>query len=308
MEYTNLGTTDIQISRICLGTMTWGVQNTQAEAFAQMEYALERGVQFWDTAEMYAVPPTPETYGTTETIIGNWFAETGRRDEVVLATKFSPMPWARGEALTEASRDSITLAVEESLARLQTDYIDLYQLHWPTTRPGMWGASWWDYRPPQQDRQKIVANIHEVLETLDELVKVGKIRSIGLSNDTAWGISQHIHQSEIHDLLRIASLQNEYSLLRRYIEHNIAETCALENVSILAWSPLAMGILSGKYLRGACPTGARFSAEVMQDQRVRFETRFTPQVDMSVMRLLDITRRHGLDLCQVAIKFTIREP
>ena len=310
MEYTTLGRTDIKISRICLGTMTWGLQNTQAEAFEQMDYALERGVQFWDTAEMYAVPPTPETYGTTETIIGNWFKDSYRRDEVVLATKFSPMPWARGPELADPTRESITMAVENSLKRLQTDYIDLYQLHWPTTRSGLGGAAWWTYMPPQDKdaRSRIVENIHEVLETLDGFVQAGKIRTIGLSNDTAWGISQYIRQSELHGLARIVSLQNEYSLLRRYIERNIAETCALEDVSILAWSPLAMGLISGKYLRGARPDGARFSAEVMREQMSRFETRFSPQADIVIVRLLEIAKRYGLDLCQVAIKFTIRYP
>lgn len=310
MEYQTLGCTDIAISRICLGTMTWGVQNTQQEAFEQMNYALSQGVNFWDTAEMYAIPPTPETYGSTEEIIGHWFAQTGRRREVVLATKFSPMPWARGPELADPSEKSLNIAVDESLKRLQTDYIDLYQLHWPTNRPNSAGAGWWDYVPPQDAgaKERIVGNFHETLETLSALVKAGKIRTIGLSNDSAWGMCQFVSLAEQHGLERIVSLQNEYSLLRRHIEHNIAETCSLEKISFLAWSPLAMGILSGKYLHGQCPVGSRFSPEIMGDQFSRFETRLKGSVDPCVARLLEIAHRHDLDPCQMAIKFTLRYP
>ena len=311
MKYTKLGKTNIDISRICLGTMTWGKQNTQAEGFEQMDYALDKGVNFWDTAELYAVPPTPSTYGKTEEIIGNWFAETKRRNEVILATKFSPIPWARGEENPTINRENILIAVENSLKRLKTDYIDLYQFHWTVNRPNYHFADWWDFEPSTgSDAQKrITDNILETLEACDELIKAGKIRNIGLSDDSAWGINKFINLSEKYNLPRIASIQNEYNLLRRRDETDVMETCALEEVSYLPWSPLQMGILSGKYLNGNVPKGSRMSDEVMEtpEQKARFQTRLSPMVNEAVAEYLKVAKKHNLDVCQMAIAFTIRK-
>ena len=311
MEYVKLGTTDTEVSRICLGTMTWGCQNSQDEAFAQMDCALEQGVNFWDTAEMYAVPPSPDTYGTTETIIGNWFAARGRRGEVVLATKLSPVPWARGEAEAGPCPGSVRKAVTESLRRLRTDCIDLYQLHWPTNRPNLAFTNRWSYAPdpagsaPGRIRESIAA----VLEALDGEVKAGRIRHYGLSNDSAWGLMTHQHIARTLGVAPVVSLQNEYSLLdRALVEYNIAETLAYEKISFMAWSPIAMGILSGKYLNRVMPAGARFSPEVLGDQGNRFLQRLTPAVDLATARYVELARRHGLDPVQMAIKFTIRHP
>lgn len=310
MQYTRLGKTDLNVSRICLGTMTWGKQNNEADGHAQMDYALTQGVNFWDTAEMYAIPPTPETYGTTETIIGSWFAKTNKRKDVILATKFSPLPWARDEETPTTNRANIILAVENSLKRLQTDYIDLYQFHWPTNRPNYHFANWWDFEPAQgaAAKEAIVANKLEILQTLAELVQQGKIRHFGLSDDSAWGIKQFADLAEQHNLPRVASIQNEYNLMRRRDETDVMETCALEEVAYLAWSPLEMGVLSGKYLNGKQPAGTRFSDEVMGEGLARYETRLGKQVDLAVTDYLGIANKHGLDVCQMAIAFTIRKP
>ncbi|WP_150464265.1 aldo/keto reductase [Francisella sp. XLW-1] len=311
MKYTKLGKTNIDISRICLGTMTWGAQNTQDQGFEQMDYALSQGVNFWDTAELYAVPPTPDTYGKTEEIIGNWFASRQKRQDVILATKFSPIPWARNEKNPQINRENIISAVDNSLRRLKTDYIDLYQFHWTVNRPNYHFADWWSFEPAQgaNAKQQIQDNILETLKACDELIKAGKIRHIGLSNDSAWGLNQFINLAEEHNLPRIVSLQNEYNLLRRRDETDVMETCAIEDISYLAWSPLQMGILSGKYLDGNIPAGSRMSDEVMgsPEQKARFATRQNATVDLSVEEYLEIAKKHNLDVCQMAIAFTIRK-
>ncbi|WP_395167296.1 aldo/keto reductase [Francisella salimarina] len=311
MKYTKLGKTNIDISRICLGTMTWGAQNTQDQGFEQMDYALSQGVNFWDTAELYAVPPTPDTYGKTEEIIGNWFASRQKRQDVILATKFSPTPWARNEENPQINRENIISAVDNSLRRLKTDYIDLYQFHWTVNRPNYHFADWWSFEPAQgaNAKQQIQDNILETLKACDELIKAGKIRYIGLSNDSAWGLNQFINLAEKHRLPRIVSLQNEYNLLRRRDETDVMETCAIEDISYLAWSPLQMGILSGKYLDGNIPAGSRMSDEVMgsPEQKARFATRQNATVDLSVKEYLEIAKKHNLDVCQMAIAFTIRK-
>jgi aryl-alcohol dehydrogenase-like predicted oxidoreductase len=310
MEYTKLGSSDLEVSRICLGTMTWGKQNTQDEGFAQMNYALDQGVNFWDTAEMYAIPPTPETYGTTETIIGNWFQASGKRRDVVLATKFSPLPWSRGEEVPTTNRKNILEAVENSLGRLQTDYIDLYQLHWPTNRPNYHFDAWWDFEPDfvPEDKQAIIDNKLEILNVLQELVVAGKVRHIGLSDDSAWGIKQFVDLAEQHGLPRIVSIQNEYNLLRRRDEHDIAETCSLENVAYMPWSPLAGGVLSGKYLEGQIPAGSRLSREVVGEQWDRFGFRLELHSADAVRAYIGVADKHGLDVCQMAIAFTLGKP
>lgn len=309
MQYIKLGKTGIDISRICLGTMTWGKQNTQTQGFKQMDYALSEGVNFWDSAEMYAIPPTPATYGKTEEIIGNWFEQTKKREKVILATKFSPVPWARNEETPTTNKTNIIDAVNNSLKRLKTDYIDLYQFHWPTNRPNYHFANWWNFEPAagQNAKNKIVDNILEILQACDELVKAGKIKEIGLSNDSAWGINQFIKLAEKYDLPRIQSIQNEYNILRRRDETDIMETCALEDISYFAWSPLEQGVISGKYIGGVRPKGTRLSPEILDGQEDRFMSRTNPTVDKALTEYLRIANKHNIDICQMAIAFTIRK-
>ncbi|QIV94566.1 aldo/keto reductase [Allofrancisella frigidaquae] len=309
MKYTKLGSTNIDISRICLGTMTWGRQNTQAEGFEQMDYALSQGVNFWDTAEMYPIPPTADRYGDTETIIGNWFKATKKRQKVTLATKFSPMQWARNEKNPKTDKQNIITAVDNSLKRLSTDYIDLYQFHWPTNRAHYHFGNWWDFEPPvgNKNKNQIVDNILEILQTCEELIKAGKIRYLGLSNDSAWGINQFIKLAEKHNLPRLQSIQHEYNLNRRRDETDVMESCALEDISYLAWSPLEQGIITGKYLNGARPKGTRMSPEILDGQEDRYKFRLITN-DEAVAAYIDIAKKHNLDICQMAIAFTIRKP
>lgn len=296
MEYRSLGQTDLKISLIGLGTMTWGLQNSTAEGFEQMDYALERGVNFFDTAEMYAIPPSAETYGTTETIIGRWFATRKNREKVILATKIAGpgLPWIR-EGSNLINRKNILLAVESSLKRLQTDYIDLYQLHWPNRGSYHFGQQW-DYAP-NFDIQAVEDNFLDVLQTLDDLIKAGKIRHIGLSNETAWGVAKWLNLAKEHNLPRMASIQNEYSLLCRHFEPDLSELALHEKCSLLAWSPLVRGILSGKYLNGTCPKGSRLSIETRKEHRTG------PQTDAAVQAYLALAKQHNLDGCQMALAF-----
>ncbi|MGQ4005188.1 aldo/keto reductase [Francisellaceae bacterium CB300] len=308
MKYTKLGSTNIDISRICLGTMTWGRQNTQVEGFEQMDYALSQGVNFWDTAEMYPIPPVAERYGDTESIIGNWFKATNKRKDIILATKFSPMTWARNEENPIINKETITTAVENSLKRLQTDYIDLYQFHWPTNRPHYHFGNWWDFEPSmgKNNKEQITENILETLQTCNELVKAGKIRHIGLSNDSAWGINQFLKLAEKHNLPRLQSIQHEYNLTRRRDETDVMETCALEDISYLAWSPLEQGIITGKYINGARPAGTRMSAEILNGQEDRYAFRINTNDD-AIIAYLEVAKKHNLDICQMAIAFTVRK-
>lgn len=302
MKYKKLGRTDLDVSLICLGTMTWGVQNTQDEGFEQMDYALEQGVNFFDTAEMYAVPPTAETYGKTEEIIGNWFAARQNRDQVILATKIAGpgLPWVRaGQNVID--RKNINLAVEGSLKRLQTDYIDLYQLHWPN-RGSYHFSQHWGFMPAGQNPEKHKDNILEVLHALDELVKAGKIRHVGLSNETAWGSMQYLEYAKKHDLPRMVSIQNEYSLLCRLFEPELAEVSLYEDLGLLAWSPLATGLLTGKYADGNLPAGSRWT--LLKDPTARNSEYAHKAVDA----YLDIAKRHDLDPAQMALAFVNQQP
>jgi aryl-alcohol dehydrogenase-like predicted oxidoreductase len=302
MKYKKLGRTDIDVSLICLGTMTWGRQNTQEEGFEQMDYALEQGVNFFDTAEMYAVPPTAETYGKTETIIGNWFAERKNRDKVVLATKIAgpALPWVRG-GNSKIDRKNILEAVESSLSRLQTEYIDLYQLHWPN-RGSYHFNQHWNFEYKKFDLAAEQDNFFEVLQTMDELIKQGKIRSIGLSNETAWGTMKWLRLSEEKTLPRMASIQNEYSLLCRLFEPDLGEIAMQEDIGCLAWSPLATGMLSGKYLDGERPAGSRWT--LLSDK----SKRDTEQAEGAVRAYLAVAEKHGLDPCQMALAFVNMQP
>lgn len=245
MEYGKLGQTDIQVSKICLGTMTFGEQNTEAESHAQMDYALDQGVNFFDTAEMYPVPSRQETQGTTERIIGTWFASRKNRDKVVLASKVTG-PGASFKYLRDPldfSPGQIRAALEQNLDRLQTDYIDLYQLHWPERTMNMFGKRGYEHNPsdPWQD------NFLEVIQTMDALIREGKIRHWGVSNEAPWGLMRVLHLADLHGLPRPATIQNPYNLLNRLFEVGLAEIAVREQVGLLAYSPLAFAILTGKY-------------------------------------------------------------
>ena len=301
MEYRKLGRTSLDISVIGLGTMTWGLQNTQEQGFEQMDYALEHGINFFDTAEMYAIPPSAKTFGTTETIIGNWFASRNCRDKVILASKITGpgLSWVR-QGKNHIDRKNILLAVEDSLKRLQTDYIDLYQLHWPNRGSYHFGQIW-NYAP-KFDAQAEVDNFLEVLTTLQDLIQQGKIRHIGLSNETAWGTMKWLHLAEQNNLPRMASIQNEYSLLCRHFEPDLGEIAIHEDCGLLAWSPLSRGMLSGKYLNGARPEGARITIETRPEHRV------LPQTDAAIKNYVTLAKQHGLDPCQMALSFVNQQP
>jgi len=301
MQYRQLGKTDLDVSLIGLGTMTWGRQNTQDEGFEQMDYALKQGINFFDTAEMYAVPPSADTYGKTETIIGNWFASRKNREKVILASKIAGpgMPWVR-EGSNYIDRKNILLAVEGSLKRLQTDYIDLYQLHWPNRGSYHFGQIW-DYAP-NFDKQAVEDNFMDVLETLDELIKAGKIRHVGLSNETAWGTSKWLELAEKHNLPRMVSIQNEYSLMARHFEPDLSEISLHEDCGLLAWSPLTRGLISGKYLDGAMPEGTRLAIDS------RAEHRASAQTDATIKAYIALAKAHDLDVCQMALAFVNQQP
>lgn len=296
MEYRKLGNTDIDVSVICLGSMTWGQQNTREQAFEQMDYARSRGVNFFDTAELYAIPPRAETYGHTEEIIGEWLQARGQRDQLVLASKIAGpgedwIPYIRC-GKTQYNRIDIGPAVDASLQRLQTDYLDLYQLHWPQREANYFGKL--GFETPADE---YITPILETLEALGEQVVAGKIRHIGLSNETPWGVMQFLHFVEQAGLPRIVSVQNPYSLLNRSYEVGLAEISWREKVGLLAYSPLGFGVLSGKYLDGAQPDGARLTL-------FRDYTRYSdPAAVAATGKYVALARRHGLDPAQMALAY-----
>lgn len=261
MEYVKLGGDDLRVSNVCLGTMTWGKQNTQADADEQLDYALAKGINFVDTAEMYAIPPTVDTYGTTEAIIGNWLARhPGKRKEIVLASKIAGngVSWIRGGA--DITGAAVISSVDASLKRLRTDYIDLYQLHWPNRSSPHFGKHWpggLTFSSVDADQQS--EQILDILNGLATCIRAGKIRYCGLSDDTPWGINEYLQLSEKHDLPRIVSIQNEFNLLHSKDWPYLIENCVMNNVAYLPWSPLAGGALTGKYMNGALPAGARWT-------------------------------------------------
>jgi len=301
MKYRKLGRTGLDISLIGLGTMTWGFQNTQDDGFEQMDYALENGINFFDTAEMYAVPPSADTFGKTEAIIGNWFAARNNRDKVILASKITGpgLPWVR-DGNNRIDKKNIHLALDSSLERLQTDYIDLYQLHWPNRGSYHFGQSW-GYAP-DFDPQAEQDNFLEVLHTMQSLIDAGKIRHIGLSNETAWGMTKWLQLAEQYNLPRMASIQNEYSLLCRYFEPDLSEIALHEDCGLLAWSPLSRGTLSGKYLNGARPEGSRLTIETRPDHRDH------PQAEAATHKYVNLAKQHGLDPCKMALAFVNTRP
>lgn len=300
MDYKRLGRTDLKVSEICLGTMTWGSQNTEDEAHAQIDYALEQGLNFMDTAEMYPVPPDPKYQGKTEEYIGTWFKKTGQRDKWILASKVGGRGNFIRKVKSELHGAGIRSALEDSLKRLQTDHIDLYQLHWPN-RSHYNFENTWTFDPYSAQRDEVTENMLEVLETLDALVREGKIRHVGLSNETTWGTMQYLRLAEEHGLPRMASIQNEYNLLRRHYDWDLAEMTAHEDVGLLAYSPLAAGVLSGKYLDGALPPGSRaaYAGHVWRNNR------YSAQPTRCYVNL---ARDHGLDPCQMALAFCLSRP
>lgn len=300
MKYRKLGKTDLDISLIGLGTMTWGLQNTQAQGFEQMDYALEQGVNFFDTAEMYAIPPSATTFGTTETIIGNWFASRKNRGKVILASKIAGpnLKWIRdGDVI---NKKNILIALEDSLKRLQTDYIDLYQLHWPNRDFYHFGKIW-DYAPNFK-QEEVEDNFVEVLETMDVLIKQGKIRHFGLSNESAWGMMKYLQLAEKNNLPRAVSIQNEYSLLCRHFEPDLNEVAIQEECGLLAWSPLTRGMISGKYLNGARPEGARLTIETRPEHRIHANT------DIAIEKYIQLAKKYDLDVTQMALAFVNEQP
>jgi aryl-alcohol dehydrogenase-like predicted oxidoreductase len=302
MEYRQLGKSDIQVSEICLGSMTWGTQNTEAEGHAQIEFALDHGVNFIDTAELYPVNPmTAETTGRTEEIIGSWVKTSGRRDQVILATKVAGEGNTDVQDGIEISPQKIRVSLENSLRRLQTDTIDLYQLHWPN-RGSYHFRNNWRYDPTLQDRQQTLDHIYSTLEYLGEQVTAGKIRSIGLSNESCWGTSQFLQVAEANGFPRVVSMQNEYSLMYRTHDLDLAELSHNEQVGLLPFSPLACGMLTGKYENGARPEGSRLT--LSPDLFGRVHDGVWPVVDEYVA----IARRHGLDPAQMAIAFCNQRP
>jgi aryl-alcohol dehydrogenase-like predicted oxidoreductase len=300
MRMKKLGRTDVSVSEICLGTMTWGLQNAEADGHAQMDYAVERGINFFDTAEMYAVPPSAETYGKTEEIIGTWFKKTGKRKDIVLASKVAGggRPWVRGGRGIDGP--SVREAVEGSLRRLQTDVIDLYQIHWPRRGHYHFEGSW-TYNPYNQNRDEVLPNILEVLSEMGKLVREGKIRYFGLSNESAWGTMQYLRLSTELGLPRVQTIQNEYNLLRRYYDMDLAELAFHEDVGLLAYSPLAAGAISGKYLDGKLPAGTRGAI-------AGSAYRSNELTEPAIRAYIALAEKHGLDVNQMAIAFCLTKP
>jgi aryl-alcohol dehydrogenase-like predicted oxidoreductase len=302
MQYRQLGHTSTEVSQLCLGSMTWGTQNTPAEAFEQIDCALEHGVNFIDTAEMYPTTPlSPETQGRTEAIIGEWLNQSGKRDKVIIATKVT----GNGPKWIDDGKDidaaKIDKAINASLQRLQTDYIDVYQLHWPNRGSYHFRQSW-QYDVSKQDRELVLANMHEVLNKIDALVKAGKIRHLGLSNETCWGTSQFLQIAAANNLPRVVSIQNEYSLMQRLFDLDLAELAQHEKVGLLAFSPLAAGPLSGKYENGCIPEGSRRS---MNDN---LSGRYTDKSKPALQRYLDVARKHEIEPAQLALAFCMTRP
>ncbi|MCL6268993.1 NADP(H)-dependent aldo-keto reductase [Sansalvadorimonas sp. 2012CJ34-2] len=292
MEYRNLGRTDTRVSLICLGTMTWGEQNTEEEAFAQLDYATERGINFLDTAEMYPVPPKEETYTRTESIIGNWLKQRGQRDDIVIATKVCGPGFSYMDGGRHFNRHHIERALEGSLKRLGTDYIDLYQLHWPDRNTNNFGQRGFVYQDNEQSTP-----IEETLEVLDSLVKAGKIRHIGLSNESPWGAMQFLYHAEKKGWPRVVSIQNPYNLLNRLFEIGLAEIAHREDLGLLAYSPLAMGTLSGKYLNGARPEGSRMALFT------RFQRYNNQEAESAIQAYVKLAQDHDLDPAQMALAY-----
>jgi len=300
MKYTTLPNTNIKVSKICLGSMTWGNQNTEAQGHAQLDYALDQGVNFIDTAELYPVPAEAETQGRTSKIIGSWLKKTGQRENVVLASKIAGNgDYTAHIRTTGFSPESIHAAVDGELKRLQTDYIDVFQLHWPERETNYFGVR--DYKHNPEDAWQ--DNFNNVLNTLNDIIKSGKIRHIGVSNERSWGVMRYLEEAKVNNLPKMATIQNPYSLINRTFESDLAEVSLRENIGLLAYSPLASGSLSGKYIDGNMPKNSRF------DLFPRFSGRYSsPQATDAVKAYAKIAKNHGLSLAQMALAFVNQRP
>ena len=293
MKYNKLGTSDLEVSKICLGTMTWGEQNTETEAHEQLDYALDQGINFFDTAEMYPVPPSEETYTLTEQYIGTWEKLKTQRDKIILATKVagpSFFPHIRGNS--RFNKEHITKAIEGSLKRLNVDYLDLYQLHWPDRSTNYFGQRGYIHNENEE-----MTPILETLEVLATLKAEGKVRHFGLSNETPWGTMKFLELATKHNLPRMVSIQNPYSLLNRTFEIGLSEVAHREQVDLLAYSPLAFGVLSGKYLNGQQPTGARLTLWE------RFSRYSNEQATNATEAYVNLAKKYGLSPVQMALSF-----
>ena len=299
MNYKKLGNTNLDVSTICLGTMTWGEQNSEAEGFEQMDYALENGVNFWDTAEIYSIPPKAETFGDTEKIIGNWFKQSKKRNKVILASKVcGPMrDYVRGGG-NQFGEKKISEALDGSLKRLNTDYIDLYQLHWPERNTNFFGKLGYEHNENEK-----WTNFEDDLNSLQKFIKQGKIRYIGISNETAWGLTKYLELSKNKNLPRVLSVQNPYNLLNRSYEVGLAEISVREKVGLLAYSPLAIGFLTGKYRNNERPKKSRL------DRDENFWTRYNkPNTEKAVEEYYKISKKYDLNFAQMSIKFLEIQP
>jgi len=295
MNYKKLGNTDLDVSTICLGTMTWGEQNSEKEGFEQMDFALSQGVNFWDTAEIYSIPMREETYGETEKIIGNWFQKTKKRNDVVLATKVcgnTSNKYIRGGG-NSFGKKKITEALDESLRRLKTDYIDLYQLHWPERSTNFFG----DYGYEHDENDKDWTPFEEILESLKKFIEQGKIRYVGLSNETAWGLSKFLELSKMKGLPKMMSVQNPYNLLNRTYEVGLAEISIREQSGLLAYSPLAFGYLTGKYRNNKLPTKSRM--QLFKN----FNRYKNENGQKAIDEYYKISKKYNLDFTQMSLKF-----
>ena len=299
MKYTTLPNTNIKVSKICLGSMTWGNQNTEAEGHEQLDYAMEQGVNFIDTAELYPVPATAEISGRTSKIIGNWLQKRNNRDQVIIASKIAgPGDYTAHIRTNGFSKEGINDAITKELKRLHTDYIDLYQLHWPERQTNTFGVR--DYKHNPNDAWK--DNFNEVLHSLDELIKEGKIRHIGMSNEKAWGAMRYIEESKTHNLPRMSTIQNAYSLINRVFEGDMAEVALRENIGLLAYSPMAFGVLSGKYVKGTAGDDARLKLFP------RFARYSSEQSTEATKRYLKIAEDNNMTLAQMSLAFVTQQP
>lgn len=300
MKYSELGRTGIRVSRVCLGSMTWGDQNSEEEGHRQLDLALDYGINFIDTAEMYPIPPQERTYGETEKVIGRWLAKRRNRDKIVLATKIAPpgknRPWIRGET-NKLDRNNIELAINNSLKRLQTDYIDLYQVHWPERNANNFGQLNYTHTPDRDGTP-----IEETLDALEAMVKSGKIRHIGISNETAWGLNEYLRVADRKSQSRIVSVQNPYNLLNRTFEINMSEITLREQIGLLAYSPLGFGVLSGKYLNGQKPENARLT------RYTGFRRYVNEQAVRATGMYVQLARDHGLQPTQMALAYVLTRP
>ncbi len=300
MNYKKLGNTDLEVSTICLGTMTWGEQNTQKEGFEQMDYALEKGINFFDTAEMYPSPCRKETYGETEKVIGNWLSERKSRDKIILASKISGpgMSYIRGGGL-QFSEENIAIAIENSLKRLKTDYIDLYQLHWPERKTNFFGKLGYEHKEDSNEWN----DFEKILIALEKFIKEGKIRYVGLSNETSWGLSKYLEISKTKQLPKMMSVQNAYNLLCRAYEIGLAEISIREKSGLLAYSPLAGGFLTGKYMNNNLPENSR------QKLFGEYYTRYSkPNVSPIIEKYFNLAKKFNLDFAQMSLKFCEIQP